>query len=73
MGGSQSLPALGADPAATTVSGFSCGSFMASNLNVVYSDTFKGAGLVSGGPYMTDKYYPFSGMFSPWKELERNA
>lgn len=65
MGTSQSLPALGADPASTTVSGFSCGSFMASNLNVVYSETFKGAGLVAGGPYMSDKYYPFSGLISP--------
>lgn len=73
MGGSQSLPALGANPDTTTVSGFSCGAYMATNLNVVYSDTFKGAGLVSGGPYMSDKYMPFSGLFSPWKEIDRDA
>ena len=35
---------------------------MATNLNVVYSDTFKGAGMVSGGPYMAEKYYPFAGL-----------
>ena len=67
------MPSLGADPNFTTVSGFSCGSFMATNLNVVYSDTFKGAGLISGGPYMTDKYYPFSGLYSPIVDIDRDA
>ena len=62
MGGSLTLPGLGADPNASIVAGFSCGSYMATNLNVVYSDTFKGAGMVSGGPYLSVKYYPFGGI-----------
>ena len=62
MGSEFSLPSLGADPNLTTVFGFSCGSFMATNLNVVYSDTFKGAGMISGGPYLAEKHYPFGGM-----------
>ena len=45
---------------------------MATNLNVVYSDTFKGAGLVSGGPYMSEKYLPFAGLYSPIKDIDRD-
>lgn len=39
---------------------------------MIFSDTFKGAGLVSGGPYNTDKYLPFSGVFSPLEEIVRD-
>ena len=38
---------------------------MASNLHVIYSDTFKGAGLVAGGPYMANEHYPLSGLYVP--------
>lgn len=47
-----SLPGLKVDPAALTVSGLSSGGFMAVQLHVAYSATFrKGAGVVAGGPY----------------------
>ncbi|OYU45847.1 MAG: hypothetical protein CFE44_05320 [Burkholderiales bacterium PBB4] len=46
------LPALNLDPAQTTVSGLSSGGFMAVQLHVAYSATFKkGAGVVAGGPF----------------------
>jgi len=46
------LPKLMLDPAQTTVSGLSSGGFMAVQLHVAYSATFKkGAGVVAGGPY----------------------
>jgi poly(3-hydroxybutyrate) depolymerase len=46
------LPALAADPAEVSVSGLSAGGFMAVQLHVAYSATFKrGAGVVAGGPY----------------------
>jgi len=46
------LPALGANPAEVSVSGLSSGGFMAVQLHVAYSATFKrGAGVVAGGPY----------------------
>lgn len=46
------LPALSIDPAETTVSGLSSGGFMAVQLHVAYSATFrKGAGVVAGGPF----------------------
>lgn len=47
---------MGADPGYTTISGFSGGSYMTDNLKVIYSDTFKGAGLLSGGSYMEATY-----------------
>ena len=64
---------MGANPDTTTVYGFSCGSYMATNLNVVYSSTFKGAGLISGGPYMAEKHYPFGGLETPLNEYSRDA
>jgi pimeloyl-ACP methyl ester carboxylesterase len=73
MGQHNSLPALGTDRDTTIIAGFSAGSFMASNLHVVYSDTFKGAGLVAGGPYMTNKHYPFSGLYTPIFDTQPNA
>src|ERR1700704_5066631 len=46
------LPALLIDPAETTISGLSSGGFMAVQLHVAYSATFKkGAGIVAGGPF----------------------
>lgn len=54
MGASNSLPSLSVDPDTSIIVGFSSGSFMASNLHIVFSETFKGAGLVAGGPYMTN-------------------
>ncbi|MDL9998294.1 PHB depolymerase family esterase [Variovorax sp. J22P240] len=46
------LPALGANAAEVSVSGLSAGGFMAVQLHVAYSATFKrGAGVVAGGPY----------------------
>ncbi|KVX09798.1 depolymerase [Burkholderia ubonensis] len=45
------LPALGADPAHTSVSGLSSGAFMAVQYQVAYSDSVVGSGIVAGGPY----------------------
>ncbi|RQQ25474.1 depolymerase [Burkholderia stagnalis] len=45
------LPALGADPAQTSVSGLSSGAFMAVQYQVAYSGSVVGAGVVAGGPY----------------------
>lgn len=46
------LPALNIDPATITVSGLSSGGFMANQLGVAYSATFKGVGVFAAGPYM---------------------
>ena len=46
------LPSLNIDSTQTTVSGLSSGGFMAAQLHVAYSATFKkGAGIVAGGPF----------------------
>ena len=46
------LPRLNIDTTQTTVSGLSSGGFMAAQLHVAYSATFKkGAGIVAGGPF----------------------
>jgi poly(3-hydroxybutyrate) depolymerase len=46
------LPALNIDLAQTSVSGISSGGFMASQLHVAFSSTFKkGAGIVAAGPF----------------------
>jgi len=46
------LPPLNIDTAQTSVSGLSSGGFMAVQLHVAYSATFKkGAGIVAGGPF----------------------
>ena len=46
------LPQLVIDPAETTVSGLSSGGYMAVQLHVAFSSTFKkGAGVVAGGPF----------------------
>jgi poly(3-hydroxybutyrate) depolymerase len=47
-----SLPSYNADPEQSSVSGLSSGGFMAAQLHVAYSATFKaGAGIVAGGPF----------------------
>lgn len=46
-----SLPALGADPAQTSVSGLSSGGYMASQFHVAYSASLIGAGIIAGGPF----------------------
>ena len=43
------LPAL--EAIQPTVSGFSSGASMTSQLLVIYSDFFRGAGIMAGGPY----------------------
>ena len=45
------LPALGASPRQTSVSGLSAGAFMAVQLQVAYSRSIVGAGVIAGGPY----------------------
>ena len=45
------LPAFGADPKQVSVSGLSSGAFMAVQLQVAYSRTVVGAGVIAGGPY----------------------
>lgn len=45
------LPSFRIDPAETSVSGLSSGAFMAVQLQVAYSASIKGAGVVAGGPY----------------------
>lgn len=45
------LPAYGADPKQTSVSGLSSGAFMAVQMQVAYSGSIIGSGVVAGGPY----------------------
>jgi len=45
------LPKLGADAHQTSVSGLSSGAFMAAQIQVAYSASIVGAGIVAGGPY----------------------
>ena len=52
---SLSLPSLGGDPDTTTVSGASGGSSFATQMQVVYSDDIKGAGLIIGTPFSDDE------------------
>ncbi len=47
----EPLPALGADPAATSVSGLSSGAYMAVQFHVAHSQSVIGVGVVAGGPY----------------------
>src|ERR1700730_12255474 len=50
-GAADKLPALGADPARTSVSGLSSGAFMAVQYDVAYSKTTRGLGVVRACPY----------------------
>lgn len=47
----EKLPAFKVDATQTTVSGLSSGAFMAVQLQVAYSASIQGAGVVAGGPY----------------------
>lgn len=49
--GFTNLVPLGGNPNTITVSGFSSGSTMSDQLAVIMSSTFKGAGLICGGPW----------------------
>ena len=46
------LPTLNIDKTQITVSGLSSGGFMANQLGVAHSSTFKGVGVFAAGPYM---------------------
>lgn len=46
------LPAYNVDTSKTTVSGLSSGGFMANQLGIAFSSTFKGVGVFAAGPYM---------------------
>lgn len=48
---SKKLPAEGADPARTSVSGLSSGAFMTIQYGVAFSTSTIGMGVVAGGPY----------------------
>lgn len=50
-GAAPPLSGYAADPGQTTVSGLSSGAFMAVQLQVAYSASIVGAGVVAGGPY----------------------
>ena len=45
------LPAYNVDTSQTTVSGFSSGGYLASQVGYAYSATVKGVGVFTGGPY----------------------
>jgi poly(3-hydroxybutyrate) depolymerase len=47
----QQLPILNLDPTDTTVSGLSSGAFMAVQVQVAFSNSIAGAGIVAGGPF----------------------
>jgi len=47
----ETLPTLNADPDSITVSGFSGGSYFATNMHVSNSERIAGVGLFSGGAY----------------------
>jgi poly(3-hydroxybutyrate) depolymerase len=49
--GAAPLPELAVDRTQIAVAGFSSGGYMAVQLHVAYSATFKGAGVIGGGPY----------------------
>ena len=47
----ERLPALGGDPAASSVSGLSSGAYMAVQFHIAFSAGLIGVGAVAGGPY----------------------
>ena len=58
------LPKLGADLAATSVSGLSSGAYMAGQIQVAHAKDIVGAGIVAGGPYacaesQASRIFPF--------------
>ena len=70
-GAANTLPALGADPGMTTVSGWSGGAFMATNLHVIFSETIKGSATVNGAGYAYGEAYPnTAGLFDYYVSRE---
>ena len=59
------LPKLGADLAATSVSGLSSGAYMAGQIQVAHAKDIVGAGIVAGGPYACAES-PASRIFPFW-------
>ena len=59
------LPPFTADANYTTISGFSGGAYMADQMHVIYSDTFKGAAMLAGGP--------INSMLSGWDDAIMTA
>ncbi|MGA7456017.1 MAG: poly(3-hydroxybutyrate) depolymerase [Methyloceanibacter sp.] len=59
------LPKLGADLAATSVSGLSSGAYMAGQIQVAHAKDIVGAGIVAGGPYACAESYA-SRIFPFW-------
>ena len=57
----KKLLEMGGDPLSITVSGFGSGGTMASSLHVIYSDTIKGTGIISGAnfPGFLEYYEPY--------------
>lgn len=55
----ERLPALGGDPAASSVSGLSSGASMAVQFHVAFSASLVGVGAVAGGPYACAEGNPF--------------
>jgi len=45
---------MGINPDTITFSGLSGGSYMATTMHVIHSETIKGTGLIVGGPYAFD-------------------
>jgi len=45
------LPSFGAESFSVTISGFSGGSYLATQIDVIYSDLIKGVGMIEGGSY----------------------
>ena len=50
-------PSLGANASTITFGGQSSGSYMTNQMQVIYSETIKGAGMMAGGPYMVGAIY----------------
>ncbi len=61
----EELPKLGADLAATSVSGLSSGAYMAGQIQVAHAKDIVGAGIVAGGPYACAES-PASRIFPFW-------
>ena len=61
----EELPKLGADLAATSVSGLSSGAYMAGQIQVAHAKDIVGAGIVAGGPFACAES-PASRIFPFW-------
>ena len=42
---------MGAESFSVTISGFSGGSYLATQIDIIYSDMIKGVGMIEGGSY----------------------